>query len=347
MIIYWCIWALSAFNCILQKRISKFWVFIFLFFLALLVGFRGSEVDKDYPQYLKYIEIIESGGFFSIGKTYAGYFFDFISYVALNLGWTGFVFMFYAGTSIYLKTKLFYMKGNDFSSYILIYCGLFLYLHEFTQIRVGLAIAFAYLAIYYLCIDDKKKSFLCFAVSVFIHPSALVLGVFYILRKERFNGLIWFFLLCVSMLAAYFDALHYVILSVAQIFNISIINLYIDILNDGAQNDINVYGIFPLLNAVLAGICCFYFHEKKIDSFNNFSIKSYLLSSISWFLLSPIPVLAGRTSQVFLFAAVFCIPLLGRAISKKYGMLLTFTYSLLSFIAFLYVGSLLNDYQYQ
>lgn len=333
-------------NGVVTKKTSFLFAFVFLFFVAVIAGIRGPDVDHDYAQYIEYINIIKNGGISSIGETSGGYIFDFISYIGINIEWIGFVFLFYAISSVLLKMQLFFVRGNArAASYIIIYCGLFLFLHEFTQIRVGLAIAFSYWSIYYRYVRSNTKSYISFIAGVMLHPSVLVVGIIYMFSRRHFDNIKWLMLLISSAIAAYSGLLSTLIFYLFKVLNIPILNLYVAMLADDENSVINVFGVFPLLNLVIAILCCIYLAEDKLDEFDIIVVKLYLMSSISWFLLATIPVLSGRISQIYLFAGVFCIPLLARTISKKYEIIFTIAYSLLSFIAFLYVGNLLNDYQ--
>lgn len=339
-ILLWCVTFLNTLAY--SKAIKSCFVFILSLLFFMLIILRGDAVDRDYLTYLEYINNIKNGNVPTLG----GAFFDSLVTITFTLGIpVVMVFVFYA-LALPIKLALFYKAGIDIGSVFLVYVGFFVYLHDFTQIRVSLAIAIAYFALYLMVVLKRRKSALILlAVSTMVHPSL----IFLCLVSLFIRGVSFSFLtiaLVVSVVFCYFDLFDLVLNSFITFTNIPILLMYQGLANEGA-NIINVFGLFPLLNVSIALVVGYYGIRNRgvNDPWIVLMMKYVILSQIIWFSMSAIPVLSGRISQIFLFSIVFVVPYISLKMTGK-TFIISSIYSLLGFIAFLYKGNLLNDYYF-
>lgn len=339
-ILLWCVTFLNTVAC--SKAIKSCFVFLLSLLFFMLIILRGDAVDRDYLTYLEYINNIQNGNVPTLG----GVFFDSLVTIIVFLGIpVVMVFVFYA-LALPIKVALFYKAGIDISSVFLVYVGFFVYLHDFTQIRVSLAIAIAYFALYLMVVlKRRKRAFMLLAISAIVHPSLIFLCVVsFFIRRISFYFLT--VALIISLLFCYFDLFSLALNSFITFTNIPILLMYQELANEGT-NVINVFGLFPLLNFSIALVVSYYGIKNRglNDPWIVLMMKYVILSQIIWFSMSAIPVLSGRISQIFLFSIVFVIPYISLKMTGK-TFVISSIYSLLGFIAFLYKGNLLNDYYF-
>lgn len=347
MAAYLILWLISFCNAVFTPRKLKLGgVFFISFLFYFLLIFRGETVDRDYFTYLKYIDDINAGDIPTLG----GGLFDNIVIFFIYLGIPSFFIIVFYALSLPIKISLFAKVSKDYGrkylgNVFLVYVGFFVYLHDFTQIRVSLAIAIAYYAVYFMIVlKAVKKAWIIMGISIVVHPSLVVLGIVtFALRKVSFMVLLC--VLVFSVIGCYLDIFNVAVNSIVMYLNIPILLIYQGLSREGVDT-INVFGLFPLFNLAIAFIVCFYGVRYKIgEPWIEFMLKCSIISQIVWFSFSAIPVFSGRISQIFLFSFVFVIPYVSQKIIKNtWG--LSALYSIVGLAAFLFKGKLLNDYSF-
>ncbi|TBM00965.1 hypothetical protein EYY87_21675 [Hafnia paralvei] len=340
--IYAIMWFFSSFSMLfISQRTIKYVIALCLVFsFWFLASFKGAGVDSDYQNYMDYIQEAISYGSSSRG----GSIFDSLANILNKLSFPlTAIFSIYA-LSIPLKFFLFRKFGDMGYAIFIGYVGFFVYLHDFTQIRAGLAIAFAYWGVYYYYSSGKKiLSISLLLLSGFIHSSLFSVLAFVIFERALTkNRLLIILLLSVSICAV--DGLSNVIANVIQYIGSNDLSLYYQLSIDGQV--IKPFGLFPVFNLVLCLLCSFFLRGAcKQDKLTDVLMKMFFLSQITWFLFYPIPVLSARVSQIFLFSIVFILPFASSLILKnKY--LLPLLYSAIGFIAFNTMGGLMKPYDF-
>lgn len=336
--IYNSIWLLT-FSCVVfvpNRYIRNYLIAGITFILWFLAAFRSSNIDADYQNYLTYMQDVLRYGNSSPG----GIFFDSIVYGLNCVGLPiTMIFAFYA-ISIPLKYKLFLKFENYSAAIFLGYIGFFIYLHDFTQVRAGLAIAIGYWSVYIKYTSHGKKWFPLMLLGCLIHPSIIFLLIFILIDKYLpLKAMLMVLLLSIAF--SFFDIIAPVANKIVAIVNNPTITLYYHLAIDGQS--IKPFGVFPLFNLVVT-FCSFYLVPRVSDEkINTVFIKFLLMSQICWFLLYPIPVMAGRLNQIFLFSIIFLTPLLSKYLFRNY-FVVPVLYSLVGFAAFIWVGNLMNEY---
>ncbi|MDP3843866.1 MAG: EpsG family protein [Oxalobacteraceae bacterium] len=115
--------------------------------------------------------------------------------------------------------KLYFLK--KYSPYFMLsvffyFCYNFL-MHDMTQVRVGISLAFFWLAIDKYCERLPWKSFGFFLLAVLMHTSALVGGIIYLLSRESFSKRFYYLLIPVSYIISFSVNREY-LLSLPSIF---------------------------------------------------------------------------------------------------------------------------------
>lgn len=339
--IYYTLWLASFVTAaFIPSRIVRVFLIISLALIYwALISFRSEGVDADYSQYLDYIRDVTQYNESSRG----GYLFDVL---AKFIYYSGFpvtlIFSIYA-LSVPIKIYLF-SKFPSYGPAIFIgYVGFFIYLHDFTQIRAGLAIALGYWALYLRFVAINKFWVLLAGASVLVHPSLIFLFAF-VLISSYIPVYVLFITMILSIIIALFDLLSPVIDKVIYIVSNEDLTLYYRLALSGLE--MKPFGLFPLICLGLTMLICFILPKyHQVDKLTVLFIKMLLMSQISWYLFYIIPVFSGRISQLFLFSIIFLLPILSKVIFKVY-VLIPAAFSLLGFAAFMYAGGLLKDYNF-
>jgi hypothetical protein len=169
---------------LLSKR--KLYLFIVTSAVSIITAIRFFGLDRDYFSYQRFYEKISIGGYSS--RFEPG--FELVANLfKLFIGTNSFEFFlfFIAFVSLYLKFSIL-SNIRHYSLLILIYFMLILPLHEMMQIRVSLALAVVYWALYKSTNSDitlLKKAILV-GVGISFHYSAIILAPF-ILLPNIFN----------------------------------------------------------------------------------------------------------------------------------------------------------------
>lgn len=339
--IYYTLWLTSFVTAaFIPSRIIRTFLIILLALVYWgLISFRGEGVDADYGQYLSYIRDITQYNESSRG----GYLFDLMAKFIYYAGFpVTFIFSIYA-LSVPIKIYLF-SKFPPYSHAIFIgYIGFFIYLHDFTQIRSGLAIALGYWALYLRFVAVNKFWILLAGVSVLVHPSLLLLFAF-VFISHYIPIYVLFIAMVLSIIIALLDLLSPIIDKLVYIIDSKDLTLYYNLALSG--QDMKPFGVFPLICLSLTLLICYILPKYyQLDKLTVLFIKMLLVSQISWYLFYLIPVFSGRISQLFLFSIIFLLPILSKVIFKIY-VLIPATFSFFGFAAFMYAGGLLKDYNF-
>ena len=270
---------------------------------SLAAGNRWIGWGKDYSQYLAAYNttspsFITGNSRFEIGYEIVSWIFA----VKLNVQYST-LYICLCLISIGIKFYLFFKYMNNPVLAAVVYILFFYPIHEYTQIRAAIAIAFGFAAIH--CLVERRWFFASFLtlLSIGFHSSAAVLvalGVLVVFVPRR-----------ISIIAILTGALLlFVILSVftsnALIDLVSRINpltfSYLDNLTD-AEN-INLFSVSNIIG-VISLFLMFSFKEYNSDKY----IYKFMLLSLFGFvflvLFDRSPVVALRLSEVVMLSIIF------------------------------------------
>ena len=281
--------------------------------ITLMAALRPLGIDKDSLQYYSY---------------YLGQFDDIVEpsfilirdLVQLTLDDVQGVFIAYALLAIPLKCFVFTKLSDEYFLLLAVYMSNFLILHDMTQIRVGAAMAFIFLAFYFQIQGKRWISFLLICVSIFFHVSAALMLCLPLLPNKDLKMWHRWVLAGIPFLA--FSTV---------LFQIDLISL---IPFDFVQDKLTIYdGIkdskgaetVNLFNSdIMVKMMVFYFLLWKYTIIKPYC--SYLPLLLQLFVISYVclgvfnfsAVFASRISELFCFVEILMVPLIIHAIEPKW-----------------------------
>lgn len=310
MWVYYTIYVGLFILCLTRIKQKQFVYILIMVFLILFAGLRGN-IDKDH---LTYVALFKNPQSLTISVETSFYIISCI--IQKFTGNVKYLFLTYAALAIIAK---FYAikKIAAFPFYsILIYYSFYYFLHEVTQIRVGVSVAFILLSL--MSIEEKNllKFIIFMIIAAFFHISAIIVLPFYFIRTNKIEK-IYFLLIPIAYL---FYLTNLNIVSLIKFVDIDIISLKFNFyLNNSKSQDINVFNALRLVRCLLI-----YFLLWKWDylySRNKYFIiliKFYILSFFFFVALADIPVIAYRVSDLFGIVELLIIPLLLYCFNEKY-----------------------------
>lgn len=231
----------------------------------------NASAINDWPTILKGGDL----GYFAFAK------------LAATAGWSFdlFTFVLAAGTCLLLFIVATRLDTNRIVL-VAIYGSYLFWLHEYTQIRIAAAIAIGLFAIY---VARPAFRWPLLVVAILLHNSFVLAVVAYALLKARRIDVVA--VLAVGVLALF--------LSPVGTGLVQRLVSYQDLASTTGQfTDINLFSLMPLVQ--LCGIGCAIVHFKELSIQGKEEMFLAIIGVASFYLLSPIPVLAFRTFELFM-----------------------------------------------
>lgn len=269
--------------------------------LTLVAAFRWLGIGRDYLEYLAYYETIPAYLFTSTSRFEPG--FQLLSWLfrnQLDLDY-GYLVLLVSGASLGIKFYLF----RKYLRYPLLaaatYVAIFYPIHEYTQIRTGLALALAYLAVHKL-LEGRWLAGAAFLVAGYLfHTSVIVVPVaFLAARFIRGNVIVFALGIVAAALFLISDQLRAFIVTIFSSAN-PLLQAYVE------NRTLDVVSIFSVTNllllaAVVAGIAANWFNAGRYHAtFLTMAIGAVLAVLV----LSSAPMIAVRTKEVLFVSVVF------------------------------------------
>lgn len=229
-------------------------------------------------------------GFYSLAKLFAN----------ANASFETFT-IWIAALTLALKADV--VRRLDTNSLVLIVlygCYLF-WLHEYTQIRLALAMAFVLEGVY----GRSPFRLIFFVPALLCHgSSAIVIGAYMLLAYPRLG----------SLALAGGLALYAIVPVLREITNASLTKFvtYQDLLIQGQFAEVNLLSAMPALQLATLGLALFYW--RQLDGIARREFILAAIGVVSFYAFVSIPVLAFRFSELFL---VFFVILLSRLWSQS------------------------------
>lgn len=306
--------------------------------LVCLAAFRPEGMDNDFDVYFSYItdynnpqyQLIVEPSFLWISEVFMNTFSNFRSVLFLY-ALLGVTFKMYA---IRKLSPLLFLP-------LTIYIGNFFILHEFTQIRVGVAVGLIMIATSYLVNGQKKVATALIVSSALFHVSSLTIIPLLFLSTSKITfkrRILWAAIIPIGY-ALYFMKIR--LTSMPIPFIGEKIELYENLRDAGFIDEVNVFNILILIKIVIF-YYCMYFYDIIIKHVPCFSICLKLMGiSIFCFLtLTDLPVLAFRISELYGFAEIILFSSIVYTLKPRWaGALITTTLG----IALLCLHSFIDD----
>ncbi len=307
--------------------------------IFVVAAFRG-DIDRDHQNYINIYGYILNGQNYLIEPMF--YIFTFISNSLINSYQLLFVFfaVLGVGAKLYTINKLSYLPLAS----LLVYFSNYYFLHEMTQIRVGVAVAICFLSIPVLL--NKKYMTFCIYIGVatLFHYSSILFLVLILIPKSALSiKEIMIYLLI--LLLGY--VLYQANIGFAKIFSYIPIDVvrqkflsYSEKTDANLVTSVNVFSVFQLIKIFSVCFITYHFYKNKPTPVESVLLRLYIFSIISWVILFDIPAFAIRISEFFGFSEVFILPYILRVFKPR---VVSSTLFLLICLALFYVNIFHNE----
>ena len=352
-ILYFIFFAILAVEYEIYKFNPKPLLITSIILLGLLAGLRGSETSRDYYTYQESFDFIydnltrNDGVFLPIFEPgFMGIVVLFRSIFIYNYGVA--IMLFFAFASVILKILSFKkFTANPFLAILFFYSQYFL-LHEMTQIRIGLASAIFFIALFYYFSNNYKMYVLLILLATLFHYSAILYLFLLLFKKDLLNRNLYCGLLILAITFSLFTIPLINLLSYFDPASVSgRLTNYAMISEKGLAKQINVFNVVTIINYIL----CFYLLfgvpklELMADRFTVFFLKCNIISILILPLFSSIPSMAFRCSELFGISSMFLFASLVKYLPfKKINLVIVVSVALLIFCVNIFYANLVLDY---
>ncbi len=282
--------------------------------LALLAGFRGEGVSRDYEAYQYGFDHIrdfipdESGGYFSVYEPgFIGAVIFFKIFFIQNYGVA--IMLFFAIASVAMKLFVFDRFSINPYLVILLYFSHYFILHEMTQIRIGFASAIFLISLIFYFKNNYKAFVALILLATLFHYSALLYLILLLINKKDFNRYFYTALLVISIVLGIIKLPLFN--SISDLFLVAgdtgKLVTYSKIIDYGFADDIKVFNVTNLTKI----FCSFYLmfmvpaEDFQKDKRLTFFLKCTIISIFTLSLFSGVPLIAFRLSDLFSVVTVF------------------------------------------
>lgn len=312
-ILFFIFFAVISVEYYLKPFRNKDILYFIILLLGLFAGFRAPGVDKDYYSYqgifdqIYDISLVEKESYLSFFEP------GFVAIVLFfrelfKVNYVIVIMLFYGLLSVFLKIVSINRLSPFPYSVILFYFSHYFFLHEMTQIRIGLASGMFFIALIFYLNEKRLIFFIIILISVLFHYSAILFLIILIFDSKRFNKFIYSGVIGVSLILGYLKLPLLNFLGNVDPSAVSgKLNNYTDMVEYGVSESINVFNVLTLLNITI----CLYFilfipkatiiKDKQVALFLKCNIVSIFLLCF----LSGVPSLAFRFSELFGLMSIF------------------------------------------
>lgn len=316
----------ALFSFIENEKPSTRWIVfaVVVFALTLLAGFRPIGIDKDSLQYY---------GYFVNGTN------DFVeeSFIIIaNISEFLFsdargVFLIYALLAIPLKCFVFTKLSTEYFLLLAVYLSNFFVLHDLTQIRVGVAMAFVFAGFYFVTLGRRYLFVFFILIATCFHYSAIIAIVILFMRIKELKKWMLVVLGIVPVLTISCGMLNIDMVSMLPIEYLQDrLEVYERLRDKGVAGDeeLNLFNA-----AIMLKLMVFYFLLWKYNiikekcSYLPLLLQLFALSYLCFGLFSFMAVLASRVSELYCFVEILMVPLIIHAFEPKWvGRLFVLVY---------------------
>jgi hypothetical protein len=296
--------------------------------IAAVCALQDDAINKDRETYALLIQAAADNdmlamepGFFALVKLLDAFF----SGSMLQLMF----FFVVAALSLALKFQLFRRYGGSLFGCLAAFFSYFFLVHEITQVRIGFAIGLLYLA-WFSYAEGRHRDFLVFGVlASLFHFSCLVFVAAPVLFPPGHRTRRALALAVVSAMAATSVLASGQVLTLleaaATVAGVERVGVYFELLRNGVLADISPVRLLP--HTALLLVAALHHRAWRRDTTTTFVFRIYLYGLLLFLVFWPIPAMAYRLSDLFLFAGVFLVGRLRRCLrpSLYYPFVLAYT----------------------
>lgn len=229
-----------------------------------------------------------------------------------------------------------------------VFCYIFLYfpLHGMTQIRAGVACAIFLSSIPDIAEKKPVSFFIKAALATMFHYSAVVIFVAFLLKPRVINVKLYILLPLIGLFFVFFREQFVPFLASVALrlpgFIGYKLSVYIELLQDGVGEDINLFSIY--YTSLLAMYYFLVFNIKKFEG----DCGLILIKLLGWTLFvyyfaSFLPAIAVRVSELYGVVVIFIIPMLVYSVKEKvFSLSIAILFVLAIFVNNVFVHDLFN-----
>ncbi|AOR64664.1 EpsG family protein [Pectobacterium wasabiae] len=289
----------------------------FISVLALVLsGVAGSRFFGPDPDFSNYVDMLTYPNYI---ERVVDLFFQFMIFLNANVFpnyW--FVFFIYATLGVSIKIIAIFKFSEHPGLSCCVYVMMFYLLHEYTQIRGGVAAGVLLFSFYYIYAGDFKKFLASLLIASLFHLSSLIVLPFYFLVR-KYNLRYFFFVTIIVFLSAVFSY-------VSGDFVRSIVHAYMSTndsgINLGAVIDFNLLNKMNLSHFIISLVCYFFYTRGvafKQSELSVVYIKLLFVGVSSFYFFGALGLVATayRISYIFLPVLIFIIPMLVYVIKPR------------------------------
>ncbi|MBV6750864.1 EpsG family protein [Pseudomonas chlororaphis] len=290
--------------------------FLLACMLIAMCALQAPGVSEDHSNYIDYFSGVASGSLdaFFIEPT-----FYFLSQVSIFLsGSSELLFLVYAVLGVGIKFLVSKRVSGYYWFSVALYISYFFFLQDFTQIRIGAAVAFIFLSSFSFYSGQRLRALLFFLIAVLFHYStAIFLPFFVFFYFNSIRTVLMLYLLCCFLFLFYmFDlSLSQGLVDFFSILQIDRLSFYLENALSGQGGSINP--MRALFHFIMLTPLVFLFDKIKRESaFLSYSIIIHLCGLIILLSLHDLQVFAYRISDIFngfmIFSLISYIVIFGR-----------------------------------
>jgi hypothetical protein len=292
---------------ILKNEEPKSVQYLLLVSLIIISSFKSQFDSRDYLNYVNAFKSINNFNLY-----YEPSFIIISNLIKLVSSNPLILFIIFSILGVTLKFKAIFEYSNFVLGSIIVYISNFFILHEYTQIRVGVASALILLSLKYL-LNKQYNIYIIFILIAFtFHYTAILLLPILFLNSQSINKLIWFFILLFSLLLVFNG---YTFANFLNIFTFGplsfIFNTHVNQNNSILTDKVNIFNIIFIIRISIALFLLYNIDFLNyINPYSILLIKIYIIGLISFLLFSDITVISFRISELFYVVEIILFPML-------------------------------------
>lgn len=341
----------------LDSRSKSVSLYALSIFLMLFSAFRGFNVDHDssiYDRDLRFSQPIQL--FLTNPKAYIAsspppeMSFCLLASTLLNYVHKPLRIILFIYAMFAIPKKIFSLKElaatQTFGFVLLAYFSNFFLLHDMTQIRVGLAIVFFFIAIPYAYERKFVPFVLLILAGTLIHRSLFATIIVYFLNPKEINFKLW---ISVLLFFLFLGLINYDLLSIMTKINIPVfsekINVYLKMQQwiDVVSNPFNTFLMLQLFTSIIT----YTFRNKIAPKCKYFYLllKINLLSIIVFYIFIAISGFSFRLNELFGVVQILMLPMFIYVFKQRWiGQLFVISVSICMLLFNLYHTNLMQPY---
>ncbi len=320
-----------------QQKIIYLITLVCFIALATLIS---SNYSRDSIGYHHRFDIYGSSGWtaFFIEMHHMEAFFLIVSKILYQAGLSPvYLFLIYATISLTIKFYLIDRFSQNKWLSLTFFSSYFFILHDSTQIRFSLAVAFVYLGLHFLA-EGKKLLFSAMVIfsAIMFHVASVIFIIMLLFTTKK--SLLWLLGLLFFAVLLYPMNLHGVLLeltgNVINYFNVhgSFLNkLYGYMLKPSSNVHLGMATPVTLLVYFCAVII--YQYRTEFNQYETLCYNAFILSIFFYILMKDIVDLQVRMGDLFGFSLVFLVPYVHRGLAevvgKKYAYIILYSFFLI------------------